>query len=100
MSHGTNPPLSSPKYQDNMVGIANSVKGVLIDFLIPILPKIIIDPTRESLVNIHRLISSNAASVVPNLGRGRHGHIALSMTMEEYLSQAGHTFLPPHNPGD
>ena len=37
-------------------------------------------------------------SVASNLVGGRHGNLALTMTKEEYLSQTGYAFVPPHNP--
>ena len=83
-----------------MAGATSNTKGVLTDFPTPILPKIGGEPTREGLIDIHRLISGNAASVALNFGGGRHGHLALMMTAEEYMEQTGFIFVPPHNPGD
>lgn len=68
-----------------MVGIANIIKGFLVYFPTPIIPKIIGEPTRESLINIHQLISGNAYSVASNLKGGWHGHLALTISAEEYL---------------
>ena len=34
-----------------------------------------------------------------NLGVGRHGLLALTMTAEDYLDQTSHVFILPHNPG-
>ena len=84
----------------DMLGTSNSVKGVLVDFMMPILPNIVGEPTRESLIEIHQFISENAASVASNLREVWHGHLALTMTTEEYLSQTGHAFVTPHNPND
>ena len=53
-----------------MAGARISVKGVLADFLTPILPKINGYPTREGLIDIHRLISGNAEYVASNLRGG------------------------------
>ena len=58
----------------------SSVEGVLADFPTPILPKIGGEPTREGLIDIHRLISVNSASMASNIGGGLHGHLALTMT--------------------
>ena len=77
--HGTNLPSNPTRVQDNMVGIANSTKGVFMDLLTPILLKIGGDPTREALIELHQLISGNAASVASNIGGGRHGHLALTI---------------------
>ena len=70
-----------------MAGETSSVEGVLADFLKPILPKIYEEPTREGLIDLHRLISGNTASVASNLGGGRHGHLTLTMTADEYMEQ-------------
>ena len=40
------------------------------------------------------------ASVASNLRGGRHSHLAITMTLEEYLDQTVHTFIQPHNPGN
>ena len=82
-----------------MRGTINSVNGVIADFLTPILSKILGEPTRESLIKIHQIISGNTASVASNLGGGWHIHLALTMTADEYLAQAGHVFVPLHKPG-
>ena len=83
-----------------MAGAMSSVEGVLANFPTPILPNIGGEPTREVLIEIHRLISGNAASVALNIGGGRHGHLALTMTAEEYTEQTGFAFVPPHNLGN
>ena len=63
-----------------MVGGTSSIKGVIAELPTHILPKIERELTREVLIDQHRLISGNAASVVLNLGGGCHKHIALTMT--------------------
>ena len=35
-----------------------------------------------------------------NLGGVQKGHLTLTMTAEEYLSQMGQALVPTHNPGD
>ena len=77
--HGTNLSSNPPRVQDNMVGTANITKGVFMDFLTPLLIKFGGDLTRESLIELHQLISGNAASVASNIGGGRHGHLALTI---------------------
>ena len=57
-----------------------------------ILPKIIRKPTIEYLIDIHRLISGNAAYVASNLVGGQHFHLALKMTTEDHLAYMGHMF--------
>ena len=98
MSHGTNLPSISPRVRDIIVGVTSSVEVVPADFLTPILPKIIGELTREGLINIHRLVSGNVASVASNLIGGQHGHLALTMKSTEYMAQTGFGFFPTHNP--
>ena len=81
-----------------MAGATSSVDEFLADFPTLIIPNISIEPTREGLIEIHRLISGNVASMVSNLGGGQHGHLALTMTAEKYMEQTGFAFVPPHNP--
>ena len=69
-----------------MAGEISSVKGVLADFLTPILPNIGVEPTREELIDLHCLVSGNLASLPSNLGGGRHGHLSLTITGEEYMA--------------
>ena len=45
-------------------------------------------------------MGGNAASVASNLRGGRHGHLALTITAEDYMEQTGFAFVPPHNSGD
>ena len=81
-----------------MVGTENSVKGVLTDLSMRILHKIIREPTRDDLIKIHLLISVNSTSVAPNIGGCQHSHLSLTITVEDYLDQMWHSFIPPHNP--
>ena len=53
-----------------MAGATSILKGVLADLPTPILPNISGERTREGLIEIHRLISCNVASVASNLGGG------------------------------
>ena len=83
-----------------MAGATSSVNSVLADFLMPILPKFSKEPTREGLIEIHRLISGNAESVALKLGGGQHGHLAMTMITNYYMEHTGFAFVPLHNPGD
>ena len=56
--------------------------------------------TREALIDLHRLIYGNEASVASNLGGGRNTHLAPTMTANEYMEQTGYTFVPQQNPGN
>ena len=68
-----------------MEGATISVEVFLADFLMPILPNIGGEPTREGLIKINLLISGNEASMALNLRGGQHGHLALTMTAEENM---------------
>ena len=83
-----------------MAGATSSVEGFLTDFPTHILPNIRGELTREGPIFLHRLVSGNATSVVLNLRGGRHGHLTLTMTADEYKTQTEFAFVPPHNPGD
>ena len=80
-----------------MTGTTSSTKGVLRDFPTMIISKIGREPTRESLIDLYWSISGNESSLVLNLGGGRNGHLMLTITKEDYISQTGYTFLPPKN---
>ena len=83
-----------------MTGAMSSVEGFLADFPTPILPKINIEPTREGLINIHRLIGGNTEPVASNLRGGRPGHLTLMMTAGGCMEQTRFAFVPPQNPGN
>ena len=82
------------------MGATGSINGVLEDFTAPILPNIGGEPTREALINLHRLIIGNMASMALNLGGGWHGHLTLTTTADEFMEQTSYAFVPPHNPGN
>ena len=86
--------------QDKTTGKTISVEGVLADFPTPIISKIGGEPKGEALVKLHRLISGNTTFLALNLGGGCHGHLALTMTAEDYMAQTGYAFVPPHNTGN
>ena len=82
-----------------MSGETIDVEGFLAKFPTPVLPKIGGELTRESLIDLHQMFSENVASVDSNLGGYQNGHLALTMTGEEYTTHTGYAFVPPHNPG-
>ena len=84
---------------DVMAESTSSIEGVLADFLASIIPKVVIEPTREALVDLHFILILNAASVASKLDRGHHGHLTLTMAVDEYLAHTCHTFFLPHKPG-
>ena len=83
-----------------MTGETRIVDWILADFLTTILPNIVGEPTRESIIELHQIIISKAAYIASNLGGGLHGRLELTMDVENYLAQTVHTFAPPHNLGD
>jgi hypothetical protein len=63
------------------------------------LPKVTGEPTFEDLKVIQRLLNTNAMSVTSYKGGGRHGHLGIIMTNEEYFTIAVDVFYVPNNPG-
>jgi hypothetical protein len=63
------------------------------------LPKVTGEPTFEDLKVIRRLLNANAMSVSSYVGGGRHGHLGIIMTIEEYFAIAADVFPVPDNPG-
>jgi hypothetical protein len=55
------------------------------------------EPTFEKV--IRRLLNTNAMSVSSYVGGGRHGHLGIILTNEEYFSIAADVFPVPENPG-
>ena len=85
LSHGKTPQLIPPRVQYNVLEIEKSVEGVLAGFLMPILPNITGELTRESHIDIHWLINGNMAYVASNIGGIWNGHHASSINAEDYL---------------
>jgi hypothetical protein len=63
------------------------------------LPKVTGEPTFEDLNVIRRLLNTNAMSVSSYVGGGRHGHLGIIMTNEEYFAIASDVSPLPGNPG-
>jgi uncharacterized protein YukE len=63
------------------------------------LPKVTGEPTFEDLNIIRRLLNNNATSVASYEGGGRHGHLGIIITNEEYFAAAVDVFPVPNNPG-
>jgi hypothetical protein len=63
------------------------------------LPKVTGEPTFEDLKVIRRLLNTNVMSVAPHKGGGRHGHLGIIMTNEEYFAIAVDVFPVPNNTG-
>jgi hypothetical protein len=63
------------------------------------LPKVTGEPTFEDLKVIQRLLNINDMSVASYEGGGRHGHLGIIMTNEEYFTIAVDVLPIPNNPG-
>jgi hypothetical protein len=63
------------------------------------LPKVTGEPTFEDLKVIRRLLNTNDMSVSSYVGGGRHRHLGIIMTNEEYITIAVDVFPVPDNPG-
>jgi hypothetical protein len=63
------------------------------------LPKVTGEPTFKDLKVIRRLLNTKAMSVASYEGDGRHGHLVIIMTNEEYFAIAVNVFPVPANPG-
>jgi hypothetical protein len=68
-------------------------------FLHSSLPKVTEEPRSEDLKVIRRLLNTNAMSVVSYEGGGRHGHLGIIMTNEEYFAITAYVFPVPNTPG-
>jgi hypothetical protein len=63
------------------------------------LPKVTGEPIFEDLKVIRRLLNTNDMSVASYEGGGRHGHLGIIITNEEYFAVAVDVFPVPNNPG-
>jgi hypothetical protein len=63
------------------------------------LPKVTGQPTFEDLKVIRRLLNTSAMSIASYEGGGRHGHLGIIMTNEEYFAIVVDVFHVPNNPG-
>jgi hypothetical protein len=63
------------------------------------LPKVTGEPTFEDLKVIRRLLNTNAMGVSSYVGGGRHRHLGIIMTNEEYFEIAADVLLVTKNPG-
>jgi hypothetical protein len=63
------------------------------------LPKVTGEPTFEDLKVIRRLLNTNDMRVASYEGGGRHGHLGIIMTNEEYFAVVVDVLPVPNNPG-
>jgi hypothetical protein len=78
---------------------ASAPDELIAGFLHSSLPKVTGEPTCEDLKVIQRLLNNNAMSIASYEGGGRHGHLGITMTSEEYFAIAVNVFPVPANPG-
>jgi hypothetical protein len=63
------------------------------------LPRVTGEPTFEDLKVIRRLLNTHAMSISSYIGGGRHRHLGIIMTNEEYIAITANVFPVPNNPG-
>jgi hypothetical protein len=78
---------------------ASTPDELIVGFPHSSLPKVTGEPTFEDLKVIRRLLNTNAMSVGSYEGGGRHRHLGIIMTNEEYFAIAVDVFPVPANPG-
>ena len=79
--------------------MATATATIIGTFPHPNIPNIIGIPTFAEISRINVLLNANAASVHSNLGDGRNGLLALTVTQQVYMSITGVPFIYPMNPG-
>jgi hypothetical protein len=78
---------------------AISVESFIESFPHPIIPPIEGLPTYESIIDVTRLLNTNAASIHSELGDGQLGHLALTISPAVYAALSAIPFVAPPNPG-
>jgi hypothetical protein len=78
---------------------ASTLDELIMGFLHFYLQKVTGEPTFEDLKAIRGLLNTNTMSVASYEGEGRHGHLGIIMTSEEYFAIAVDVFPVPNNPG-
>jgi len=68
-------------------------------FPIPILPKIVGQPTFEKLRELKKALKANAASVQSDLGGAAFGHLGLVLDDATYQRLTTHQYVAPPHPG-
>jgi hypothetical protein len=79
--------------------MASTPDELIAGFLHSSLPKVTGEPTFEDLKFIRRRLNTNAMGVSSYVGGGRHGHLGIIMTNEEYFAIGANVFPVPDNPG-
>ena len=68
-------------------------------FQYPTLTKIHGEPTAEAILKLIKELKANARSVYSDLVGGRHGHLFLVLTPEQFASISSTPFVRPEHPG-
>jgi hypothetical protein len=77
---------------------ASTPDELIVGFPHSSLPKVTGEPTFEDLKAIQQLLNTNSMSVSSYVGGGRHGHLGIIMSNEEYFTIAAGVFPVPNNP--
>ena len=65
----------------------------------PVIPKIEVIPTYESIANVRSLLSANAASVASQRGGGNNGYLGIVLSDAVYTTVSGIPWVSPQYPG-
>ena len=79
--------------------MASTVEKIRDSFPFLCVDPIVGQPTYDTIKNLHKKLSANAASVHSHLGNGRLGLLYLTVTPEVYNTLSNVPFNPPTNPG-
>ena len=83
-----------------MAESTTSANGIFTNLPTPLPPKILGRPKRETLIELHRILRSNAASGAYNFRGGSYDYLELTMAADPYQAQTVRNFFPPHDTGD
>ena len=76
-----------------------STESILNAFPYQTIPKIVGTPTYETITESIALLKANAASIQTELGGGRLGFLALTVSPAVYATLSATAFAVPANPG-
>jgi hypothetical protein len=79
--------------------VASTPDDLIAGFPHSYLSKVAGEPIFEDLKVVRRLLNTSSMSVASYEGGGRHGHLMIIMTNEDYFAVAVDVFHVPSNPG-
>jgi hypothetical protein len=79
--------------------MTSEINTVVNGFPHPTIPACFDEPTYASIAAVNLKLNANATSVQSNLGDGNLGHLALTVTPEDYATLSQVPFVVPANPG-